>query len=59
MNVLSACLSLGTVGKKKGGRPEVEKQNQKKSRHGVACANAAEESKDVLTKQARNAEAEF
>lgn len=58
MYCVSFCLSLGTGGKKKGGRPEVEKQNQKKkSRCGAACANAAEESKDALTKQARNAEA--
>lgn len=33
------------------------KQNKTKSLHGPVCANAAEESKDALTKQARNAEA--
>lgn len=33
------------------------KTKKKKSRHGATCANAAEESKDSLTKQARNAEA--
>lgn len=36
----------------------MEKQNQtKKSLHGPVRVNAAEESKDTLTKQARNAEA--
>lgn len=44
-------------GKKKEGRLEVEKQNKTKSLHGPVCVNAAEESKDALTKQARNAEA--
>lgn len=33
------------------------KTKQKKSLHGPVCVNAAEESEDTLTKQARNAEA--
>lgn len=33
------------------------KTKKKKSCRGAACVNAAEESKDALTKQARNAEA--
>lgn len=56
----SSCLSFLEGGgggglERREGRPEVEKQNEKKSSCGAACANVAEESKDALTKQARNA----